>query len=213
MRPVIFLVATALAVVVGSVLDAQAAQDATSALAVSQFAPVEDAADKPLLSWLDYCRRYSDDCTIDLSEPTQVKLTPHLLDEIRSINLLVNTTVVPETDLEHWGVMDHWDQAEDGYGDCEDYQLLKRALLVKAGVPRRALLMTVVLDAQGEGHALLMIRTNKGDYILDNLTDSVLPWSKTGYVFVKRESQYFVGWVRIDMPVGQYEPALTARRQ
>jgi predicted transglutaminase-like cysteine proteinase len=53
---------------------------------------------------------------------------------------------------EHWGVEDRWDFAEDGYGDCEDYQLIKRRELVKAGLPRRAFRMTVVNDEVGDGH-------------------------------------------------------------
>jgi predicted transglutaminase-like cysteine proteinase len=106
------------------------------------------------------------------------------------------------TDLQHWGVKDHWDQAEDGYGDCEDYQLLKRKQLVDAGVPRRTMLMTVAWDAYHEGHALLMIRTNIGDLILDNARDEILLWKETGYQFVKRESQYSTGWVDIAAPVG-----------
>src|SRR5579871_6004266 len=165
MQPAVSRFAVSLVFVMGvlAATHAHASRSVPLSGPASPFAPVESVADKPLASWFDYCRRHPADCSLDLTEPTQVKLTPRLLDEIRSINLLVNTSITPETDLQHWGVMDHWDQAEDEYGDCEDYQLLKRALLVKAGVPRRALLMTVVLDAQGEGHALLMIRTDKGD--------------------------------------------------
>ena len=57
------------------------------------------------------------------------------------------------------------------------------------GLPRRAMRMTVVIDELGEGHAVLMVRTDQGDYILDNKTSSILPWDETGYVFIKRESQ------------------------
>ena len=91
------------------------------------------------------------------------------------------------TDKEHWGVVDSWDFPDDGYGDCEDYQLLKRKLLAEHGLSRRAMRMTVVIDEQGEGHAVLMVRTDRGDYILDNKPMRVLPWEQTGYVFVKRE--------------------------
>ncbi len=49
---------------------------------------------------------------------------------------------------------------EDGYGDCEDYALLKRKMLMQAGWPREALLMTVVRDKKGEGHAVLTVKTD-----------------------------------------------------
>ena len=75
-------------------------------------------------------------------------------------------------------------------GDCEDYVLLKRKTLLDAGWPQSALLITVVLDTHGDGHAVLSVVTDRGDYVLDNLTDKVLPWQETGYRYVKRQSQY-----------------------
>jgi predicted transglutaminase-like cysteine proteinase len=93
------------------------------------------------------------------------------------------------TDMDHWGVIDRWNYPDDGYGDCEDYVLLKRRLLIQRGWPREALLVTVVLDNQNEGHAVLTVTTDKGDYVLDNKKEDILLWSKTGYRFVKRQSQ------------------------
>ena len=49
--------------------------------------------------------------------------------------------------------------------------------------------MTVVLDNEDEGHAVLTATTDKGDYVLDNKKENILLWSKTGYRFVKRQSQ------------------------
>jgi predicted transglutaminase-like cysteine proteinase len=77
----------------------------------------------------------------------------------------------------------------DGYGDCEDYVLLKRKMLIDAGWPREALLITVVRDKKGEGHAVLTVKTDKGEFILDNQNESVVAWTETGYRFVKRQSQ------------------------
>jgi predicted transglutaminase-like cysteine proteinase len=109
----------------------------------------------------------------------------------------VNSTIKAVTDQDHWGVVDVWGFPDDGKGDCEDFQLLKRRILADNGLPRRAMRMTVVIDELGEGHAVLVIRTNKGDYVLDNKTSSVLPWTRTGYVYIKRESQDTVGWVSL----------------
>ena len=72
---------------------------------------------------------------------------------------------------------------------------MKRKYLVEAGVPRRAMPMTVVLDEVGDGHAVLTIRTTSGDLILDNKTDAVKRWDETGYAFVKREAETSTGWV------------------
>ena len=59
---------------------------------------------------------------------------------------------------------------------------------MQAGWPASALLMTVVFDEKGEGHAVLTARTLQGDFILDNKTDEIKLWSKTGYQFVMRQS-------------------------
>ena len=49
------------------------------------------------------------------------------------------------TDMDHWGVIEKWSLPTDGYGDCEDYVLMKRKMLIDAGWPREALLITVAL--------------------------------------------------------------------
>ena len=110
-------------------------------------------------------------------------------------------THLPVSDLNHWAVVDQWDYPTDGKGDCEDFALLKRKLLIEEGFPRQALLMTVVKDNHNEGHALLTIKTSAGDFILDNLRPEMKPWERTGYRFVKRQSQIDQNvWVQIGDP-------------
>jgi len=82
-----------------------------------------------------------------------------------------------------------WNYPDDGYGDCEDYVLQKRKMLMQAGWPREALLITVVRDKNNDGHAVLTVKSDKGEYVLDNQTDDIVLWSDTGYRFVKRQSQ------------------------
>src|SRR3954454_7373653 len=170
-------------------------------------APVGEA--KPLPAWVSFCQRYAAECAVDRSEPAVVTLTPRMWQTIASVNQRVNATIKPLTDMEHWGVPDRWDLPTDGYGDCEDFQLQKRKLLAEAGLPRRAMRMTVVIDEKGEGHAVLMIRTDRGDFILDNKTNAVLPWHDTGYVYIKREGQSGPAWVSLG---GASSPTVTANR-
>ncbi|VTZ26911.1 Predicted transglutaminase-like cysteine proteinase (fragment) [Methylocella tundrae] len=105
------------------------------------------------------------------------------------------------TDMEHWGVVDQWDYPTDGKGDCEDFALMKRKILLEEGFPRQALLMTVVKDSSNEGHAVLTIKMSDGDFVLDNLSGEMKPWDKTGYRFVKRQSQSDQNvWVQLGDP-------------
>lgn len=152
---------------------------------------------KPLAAWVEFCQRMPSECGVNPAEPATVQLTARTWNAIQAVNSRVNASLRPMTDEEHWGVADRWDIPTDGAGDCEDFQLLKRRLLVQEGLPRRAMRMTVVIDGQGEGHAVLMIRTDRGDIVLDNKTNAVRTWFETGYVFVKRESQDRIGWVSL----------------
>ena len=68
-------------------------------------------------------------------------------------------------------------------------QAISALLLVQAGWPRQALLITVVANHRGDGHAVLTVKTDKGEFTLDNQNEQVLLWSDTGYRFVKRQSQ------------------------
>jgi predicted transglutaminase-like cysteine proteinase len=149
------------------------------------------------------------ECAVDTTEPAVIALDPALWRTIASVNRRVNARIRPITDQAHWGVVDRWEYPDDGFGDCEDFQLLKRRMLVERGLPRRALRMTVVIDDIGEGHAVLMVRTTRGDLILDNKTNVVLPAARTGYTFVKREGQESRAWVALN---GGASPVATANR-
>jgi predicted transglutaminase-like cysteine proteinase len=121
--------------------------------------------------------------------PRDLVLTSKRWDDLVRVNKLVNETIKPLTDLEHWGVAERWSYPDDGYGDCEDYVLLKRRMLIQSGWPREALLITTVLDKNSEAHAVLTVTSDKGDYVLDNQNEHILLWWKTGYRFVKRQSR------------------------
>jgi predicted transglutaminase-like cysteine proteinase len=154
----------------------------------SSYAAVGSETTVPY-GWIDFCHRYSGECGTGEVTPLDVNLTADSLREIERVNKSVNKAIVPVSDQDHWGVLDQWDYPSDGKGDCEDYALLKRKILIAEGFPRQALLMTVVKDEQDDGHAILTVKTNHGEFVLDNLTDSVKPWDHTGYRFVKRQSQ------------------------
>src|SRR5262249_15508203 len=151
------------------------------------------------------------ECDAHAVEARDVVLTQKAWKDLVRINKMVNDGVKPMTDLEHWGVVERWSYPNDGYGDCEDYVLLKRRMLMQAGWPRQALLITVVRDTKGEGHAVLTVKTDKGEFILDNQEDQILLWSETQYQFVKRQSQRNQNtWISLGDP--RPAPATSAAR-
>jgi predicted transglutaminase-like cysteine proteinase len=154
----------------------------------SLYAPVYEAARAPI-GWVEFCAANAGECATTPSAPRDIVLTATALKDLVSVNRYVNDTIKPMTDIDHWGTIEKWSYPDDGYGDCEDYALLKRRLLIRAGWPREALLLTVVRDRHDEGHAVLTVKTDRGEFILDNQVEEVLPWSETGYRFIKRQSQ------------------------
>ncbi len=145
---------------------------------------------QPPPGWVEFCARQPGECAGTTTAPRNLALSPKAWRDLVQVNKWVNETIKPLTDLEHWGVVERWSYPDDGYGDCEDYALLKRRVLVESGWPREALLLTVVRGEEGEVHAVLTVTTDKGDYVLDNISSDILLWSRTGYRFVKRQSQY-----------------------
>ena len=141
------------------------------------------------IGWVDFCAEHTFECKVAPSAPRDVVLTNKTWTDLVRINKWVNENVKPMTDMDHWGVVEKWSYPDDGYGDCEDYALLKRRMLTEAGWPREALLMTVVREKSGDGHAVLTVKTDKGEFILDNQETKILLWSETSYRYVKRQSQ------------------------
>ena len=152
------------------------------------YASVGDVTRSPI-GWVEFCAENASECQSHAAQPRDIVLSQTAWRDLVRVNRWVNENIKPMTDMDHWGVIEKWSLPTDGYGDCEDYVLLKRKMLIDAGWPREALLITVVRDKMNEGHAVLTVKTDKGEFILDNQQEDVLLWSETGYRFVKRQSQ------------------------
>ena len=173
---------------------------ALAAALIAGLGAAQAASDRPLyvsvgasarapIGWIEFCNENPKECLAAPTQARDVVLTAKVWKDLVQVNKWVNDTIAPVTDLEHWGTVEKWSYPDDGKGDCEDYVLLKRRMLMQAGWPREALLITVVRDRRGDGHAVLTVKTDKGDFVLDNQEEQVLLWSDTGYRFVKRQSQ------------------------
>lgn len=138
--------------------------------------------------WTQFCETSPTDCDVNDLPARIAVLDEARWRELLRVNARVNREIEPVTDLDNWGVLERWSYPTDGRGDCEDYVLEKRRRLMELGWPRQALLITVVRDKKGDGHAVLMVRTDRGDFILDNQESFVLLWTQTGYRFHKRQS-------------------------
>lgn len=194
--------------ILGATLTAAFLSAATAAFAAPERVMHVSVGDtsRPPIGWVEFCNENPRECATQPTSPRDVVLTPKAWKDLVRVNKWVNDTIKPVTDMDHWGVVEKWSYPDDGRGDCEDYVLLKRRMLMQAGWPREALLITVVRDKKGEGHAVLTVKTDKGDFVLDNQAEDVLLWMDTGYRFVKRQSQSDPNvWVAL----GDLRPATT----
>jgi predicted transglutaminase-like cysteine proteinase len=145
-------------------------------------------AAEPPHGFVAFCQQEPDECTATSKAEKPVAVSATRLRELDEVNRWVNQSITPQTDFDHYGVKEYWAIPRDGKGDCEDYALLKRHMLMQRGWPSSALLITVVIDENKEGHAVLTALTQAGDLILDNRSMQIRLWSKTPYEFVMRQS-------------------------
>lgn len=145
----------------------------------------------------EFCKRNASECAIRSRDMTPLTTSAKLLARLEELTISVNQAVKPKSDLELYGKEEFWTYPVDA-GDCEDYALAKRRVLMNDGIPASNLLITVLRRPNGDGHAVLTVRTDVGDVVLDNLTDAVLNWDETGYTYLKRQATNHTGrWVSI----------------
>lgn len=142
-----------------------------------------------------FCAREPQLCSTVGSTKT-VKLTPERMAELKAVTVSVNRRIREQSDLASTGKADDW-RLPATVGDCEDFAILKKKELMERGWPASALLLTVATRG-GEGHVVLTVRTDRGDFVLDNMTNAVRDWSKAPYRYFARQSQSASGkWERI----------------
>lgn len=149
----------------------------------------------------EFCKSHRSECKANPHAVRAMALTEASWAELVQINSIVNSAVTAITDEDYYRVAEYWAYPDDGYGDCEDFALAKRKALIAAGWNPSTLLVTVVRETKGTGHAVLMVRTDRGDLVLDNQDGRILVWNETPYTYLKRQSQADAGqWVDLIDP-------------
>ena len=116
------------------------------------------------------------------------------------INSQVNASVSYMSDSEQFGVPEFWCEARSGFDDCDGYALLKRALLKEQGFDADKIHLAtcwINVKAIDTGHCVLIVETDKGQFVLDNnLKDPVpLNFETVGYKYlwniIEREGKWY----------------------
>lgn len=140
----------------------------------------------PPSQYVEFCDREPDACVLD-GEP-RIVWTAEAFEQVSAINRNVNAEVTFIPDQENSGLEELWSFPEGGAGDCEDFVLEKRKRLVDLGFPGAALTCAIAFHEQKLfPHALLLVESTSGTWVLDNLDDEVLCWDRVPYFFTRRE--------------------------
>jgi len=137
-----------------------------------------------------FCAKNKSECTSNSSRGAgQVTMSPDLMAVLRQVNIHVNRSIRPQRDT-----ADIW-EINPASGDCEDYVLTKRSTLIRQGVSAGALRIAYTHTRRGEPHAVLVVKTSQGDYVLDNLTNTVKTLRASGYTIRSMSSANPTRWV------------------
>jgi len=158
-----------------------------SLIETSMVMPITEAS--PTLSpfqHVRFCMRYPADCKSDQTETTTVELTAETLETMQRVNRDVNLSIMPVAKSD--AIADGGWTISPTSGDCNDYAVTKRHELLQKGLPAKAVRLAVVKTQSGIGHLVLVVSTNKGNLVLDNLSETIMPWQLTRYQWVKIQS-------------------------
>jgi len=147
----------------------------------------------PPAGFLGFCVRHLPDCIAKPQEATSIELTDAQRRTLETVQFKINASIRPREDSDH-----AWEYPTDGTGDCNKFALSKRRELIALGWPRNILLLATATTERGEGHLVLVVRTDRGDLVLDNRVSQVVDWSALPYRWISVQSQQSpVRWVSI----------------
>jgi predicted transglutaminase-like cysteine proteinase len=170
---------------------------ATPAVASEGKFNIEYGKTLPPIGFVKFCASNHGECQKKDFASKKIEMTSEQWKQLYTVNSSINERIKPMSDQDLYGQPEFWTYPATA-GDCEDYLLLKKRELEKLGYSPSNLLITVVLDEKGEGHAVLTVATTEGDYILDNRRNDIYAPTDTGYNFLKRQSRkHPLEWVSL----------------
>jgi predicted transglutaminase-like cysteine proteinase len=156
--------------------------------AVAAAEPAFAKGAKGPTGWQIFCLDYPSECVGGGAK--KVPATDSTMSTLKRVNASVNRSISPRRDAK----LDVW-SVNVRTGDCEDYALTKRHKLIQSGIPASALRIAQVRTPRGEAHAILVVDTDRGRFVLDNLTGAIKPLSQTRYRVVSIQTANPKAWI------------------
>ena len=143
-----------------------------------------DIPDLAPLSFVQFCKDHPEECQASHAEVSVLTKSRQTLELLEQVNSDVNEAITPEetrAEPRRWSI---YPQS----GDCNDFAVTKRHELMRRGVPSGALRLAAVQLPDGEDHLVLIVATDAGELVLDNLLPAIRPFRETRYRLVRRQS-------------------------
>lgn len=172
----------------GQALHKGSAVVALMLLCLAAATPSVARESRPPLGLQLYCLQHKGACSS--AATTSILASAELVSLLKSVNRRVNAAIQPRSD----SGADSW-SANGSAGDCEDYVMAKRQHLIAKGVPAGALHVAYTTTRSGEGHAILVVQTDAGRLVLDNLVSEVKSLDASGYRVQRMSSGGLLQWV------------------
>jgi predicted transglutaminase-like cysteine proteinase len=154
---------------------------AVCANAQSGHMPLGGTVSQPLGAEL-FCYQHANECTEQRSATQEVKMTPELWSQLLSVQHEINGKFKPTREVRF-----AWDYSSNGTGNCVQFALEKRRALIRRGLPPGALQLATAVIPANIGHLVLVIDTDEGDWVLDNLRSDVVRWEQLPYRWIARQ--------------------------
>lgn len=138
--------------------------------------------------YVAFCYQNKED--INCNNQTDVLSSIHVnFKELQKVNDEVNR-INQITDEDNYGIREVWRYPNETGGDCEDFALLKKKMLYDLGYPADSLTLASVKITTNQLHAVLLVSTIEGVFVLDNLTSEIKNIEKSEYKYEKVQSRY-----------------------
>lgn len=138
----------------------------------------------PPFKFAEFCHRYPSECIV--TKGKKIIWNYKTKKYFSELNIRVNKQIIEipsEIPLENeiWLLFPK-------EGQCHDYVVSKRHELIKTGYSSSDLLLAEVITQNDLHHLVLIIKTDKGDFIMDSLRNDVYPIELMEYRLLRMQS-------------------------
>jgi predicted transglutaminase-like cysteine proteinase len=121
-------------------------------------------------------------------------------EQLKAVNVFFNRWPY-RLDIDVYGVSEYWATPQEFLrwsGDCEDYSITKYYALRQLGVPPDSMRVVMLIDSiRNIPHSVLAVKSGAESYVLDNLSDLVLPHQKYAHYLPQYSVNEHFRWAHI----------------